>query len=82
MADRLDPPPKPALGVNGIYPCIVWNPIRCPKCGSLNATGKGVKKSGLRYHQCADCGTRFKSKEAPPPPTAENDSDKVHCVDS
>lgn len=41
---------------------VVFRPVRCPACESKNHR---IYKTDLpvRYHQCLDCGKRFKSIE-------------------
>ncbi len=51
---------KRRAGVQG----VVWTPIRCPHCMSdAFSTHHTNKRTGVRYHVCAECQDRFKSIE-------------------
>ena len=57
-------PEPPADDPDGL-PVAVWVPILCPVCGSRRHRCEGTH-GRVRYHDCTDCGARFKSLEIPP----------------
>jgi predicted Zn-ribbon and HTH transcriptional regulator len=57
--------PKPEDGAATDYDqcaAVLFVPVRCPRCKSDNLKCYG-NKLPIRYHDCKDCGCRFKSVE-------------------
>lgn len=44
-------------------PCVVWEPVKCPGCGSANCRVVDSRAIPVRVHVCNDCGSRFRSVE-------------------
>lgn len=63
------PPPErrgpPIEGEADAIAIVPFVPVRCKSCGSGKPRTYG-QRGRIRYHECGECGLRFRSFEMPP----------------